>query len=68
MPTLTRQRIRMHHALYAAASFDHELFVEVLDEPVFSPRSITIRTADYIDMGSPEDITVTIDPVDLLNS
>jgi hypothetical protein len=65
---LTRQRVIMHHTLLAAP--DHsgtlEQFAEVLDDPGHA-RSITISIADYLDLGSPSVITVTIDPGDLLN-
>ena len=65
---ITKQRVVMHHSLFAAAACDLELFTEVLDEPGNgNARALTVALADYLDMGSPETITVTIEPGDLLN-
>jgi len=67
MDTLTRQRVIMHHSLIAADDLRLEVFAETLDEPG-PQRSVTLSLADYMDMGSPSVITVTIDPGDLLNT
>lgn len=39
------------------------------DDAVYAPQATTIyvNTDDYLDMGSPDVITVTIEPGDLLN-
>ena len=63
---LTRQRVIMHRSHALNSEPGREFFYEVLDEPG-KPRQAQINRADYLDMGSPETITVTIDPGDLLN-
>lgn len=67
MPTLTRQRVIMHRSLALNPEPAREFFYEVLDEPG-SPRSTQINRADFVNMGSPEVITVTIQPGNRLNS
>ena len=39
------------------------------DDAVYAPQATTIylNTDDYLDMGSPDVLTVTIEPGDLLN-
>lgn len=64
---LTRQRVIMHHSLLAAPDRGLEAFAETPDEP--GPvRGVTLLLADYLDMGSPKVVTVTLDPGDALNA
>lgn len=64
MAVLTRTRTVMKRR--RTEYVDRALFREDLDEPGVA-RGITFSHADWADMGSPETITVTIDPGDLLN-
>jgi len=61
---LTRQRVIMHQR--RTNYTDRVLFRENLDEPGIA-RGVTFSGADYLDMGAPKVITVTIDPGDTLN-
>jgi len=60
---LSKQQVIMHRV---RSNIEDVLFAEVMDEPG-TGRTVLISTRDSIDMGSPEVITVTIEPGDLLN-
>lgn len=60
---LVSQRVVMH--LASTGSF-RAYFNEVLDEPGIY-REFVLSAPDFFDMGSPEAITLTIEPGDLLN-
>lgn len=65
MHTLTRQR-----TLMARRPTDHDdrmLFREDLEGEPGVARGVTLSRADWADMGSPEVVTVTIEPGDTLN-
>jgi len=48
------------------ANVEDAKFAESFSEPV-NPRWLLIRADDWADMGSPEIVTVTIDPGDRLS-
>jgi len=60
----TKQSVLMHKR--DTASLHTKWFTEKLDESGH-PRNIMISSTDWADMGSPEVITVTIEPGDMLN-
>ena len=60
---LVSQRVVMHRASFGMVG---AYFVETLDEPGF-PRSFDMAIEDYRDFDSPNYITLTIEPGDLLN-
>ena len=60
---LTKQRVIMHRGVHTSACVR---FQEDYIDPGH-PRNILISSADWLDMGCPEVITVTIEPGDLLN-
>ena len=64
MHTLTRQRTLMKRR--PTDHPDRMLFREDLDEPGVA-RGVTLSREDWADMGSPEVVTVTINPGDTLN-
>ena len=60
---LTKQRVILHHVV---TNDRQAIFCEHLDE-TGTPRRMSIKAADWADMGSPETVTLTIEPGDLLN-
>ena len=64
MPTLTRTRTVMKRRVTDYA--DRVLFREDLEGEPGVARGVSFSHADYLDMGSPKTITVTIDPGDML--
>ena len=65
MATLTKTRTVMHRRPTEYA--DRVLFRQDLEGEPGVARGVTFSHADYTDMGSPQVITVTIDPGDTLN-
>jgi len=63
----TKQSVLMHRIPATRSQPDREFFGEELDEPGLT-RQIQVSHSDWADMGSPEVITVTIEPGDLLNN
>ena len=57
--TLTKQQVILHHVV---TNDRQAIFCERLDE-----SGVPRRAGDWTDMGSPEVVTVTIEPGDLLN-
>jgi len=60
---LTKQRVIMNRGVHNSA---YVRFQEEYTDPGHS-RYIVISHGDWVDMGSPETVTVTIEPGDLLN-
>jgi len=60
----TKQSVLMNRR--DTASLHTKWFSETLDESGH-PRNIMISSVDWAEMGSPDVITVTIEPGDLLN-
>ena len=60
---LTKQRVILHHIV---TNDRQAIFCERLDESGV-PRRLSFKAGDWTDMGSPEVVTVTIEPGDLLN-
>ena len=61
---LTKQQVVMHRIVRDGVYVEH--FQEDYTD-LAHPRKIVISHADWADMGSPEVVTVTIEPGDLLN-
>ena len=62
---LTKQQVIMHRSSVAWVNAG-VMFREDMDEPGIQ-RGITVSFSDWTDMGSPEILTVTLEPGDLLN-
>ena len=69
----TKQRVIMHRSHAINADPGKEFFWEKRDDfglPRLArglPRLVSLNRGDWADMGSPEVVTVTIEPGDLLN-
>jgi len=66
-PGLSKTSLIMRRSLALNPEPAREFFYEVLDEPG-KPRQAQLNRADYLDMGEPQVITVTIEPGDTLNT
>ena len=66
MATLTSTRTLMKRRPTEYA--DRVLFREDLEGEPGVARGVTLSHADWVDMGSPKVVTVTIDPGDTLNT
>lgn len=62
---LTKQRVIMHRVVTASVYVEH--FQEDYTD-LAHPRNLVLSRRDWADMGSPEVITVTLEPGDLLNN
>ena len=63
---VTKQRVIMSH--FFRANVEDVLFCEWQDGgPIRRQRQLSLLSSDWAEMGSPEVITVTIEPGDLLN-
>ena len=62
----TKQRVIMHRSHAINADPGKEFFWEKREERGL-PRLVSLNRVDWADMGSPEVVTVTIEPGDLLN-
>jgi hypothetical protein len=60
---LSKQQVILNHIV---TNDRQAIFCERLDESTL-PRRLSFKAGDWADMGSPEVITVTIEPADLLN-
>lgn len=60
---LSKQQVILHHIV---TNDRQAIFCEHLDESGV-PRRLSFKAGDWADMGSPEVVTVTIEPGDLLN-
>jgi len=61
---LTKQQVILHREISNVT--DWEAFIEPMDEPS-EFRTFMVKSRDWADMGSPDRVTVTIEPGDLLN-
>ena len=62
---LTKQQVVMHHVHGNEGAYTQWFQEDYTDRG--HPRNIVISRMDWADMGSPEVVTVTIEPGDLLN-
>ena len=61
----TKQRVIMHRVWGNPGAYTQWFQEDYTDHR--HPRNMVISTVDWADMGSPEVVTVTIEPGDLLN-
>lgn len=62
-----RRLVRQRFILHRKTTGHRVLFLETLDGPG-KPREARLLRQDWVDMGEPDVLTVTIVPSDLLNS
>jgi hypothetical protein len=62
---VTKQRVIMHHVHGNEGAYTQWFQEDYTDHG--HPRNIVISSVDWAEMGSPEVITVTVMPGDLLN-
>jgi hypothetical protein len=69
MPTavMMTKTMKVLHLVDAKLDEDLAVFSREPDEPGDIPAVVELPVADWLDMGEPDVITVTVEPGDLLN-